>query len=109
MLLKKMSERFSALPVFEKREDGDEYFEVVFFRQDEGKWLKVLDEILGSPAKTAGEKAQRGDIKLLDPYGGIRKEQTLFKRQIDDVIFLAMLWPWQDDEHVTLKMFFVRR
>ncbi len=38
------------------------------------------------------------------PYGGIRPDQTLYKKVFDKYVLIAMIWPWGDQQHMTLKM-----
>jgi hypothetical protein len=42
--------------------------------------------------------------KAIAEFGGIRDGQTLYFGNEDKYSLFAMLWPWQDAEHITLKM-----
>ena len=106
MTLKEIIERCNELRVAEKRQITDEYGELVFYSEDEEKWSEILSDILGSAIKPAGIKPTKYDINLTNAYGGIRKNQTLFRREDDKSIVIAMFWPWGDGDHTTLKIIF---
>jgi len=42
--------------------------------------------------------------KAIASFGGIRGDQTLYFISDADGIILAMLWPWGDGSHITLKL-----
>lgn len=94
------------LRIFEERESADGYSELVFYTEDSDRWIKALGERLGYPRKPQGQKPTRDDLVLTKPYGGIHENQILFKKQLENGILFAMLWPWQDGTHTTLKIAF---
>ena len=117
MTLKKIIEKCSILSVHDKRIISDEYNELVFYNKEIDKWNKifadvlgpaikpkVLIEVLGPAAKPAGVEPTEDDLQLTKDYGGIYNNQTLFRKEFDDVTVIVMLWPWEDDIHTTLKM-----
>lgn len=60
----------------------------------------IVEEYFGKPYKPAGETAFFKN--LLDPFiktvGGIRTEQTLYKKDIDNgVVLYCAFWPWGSD------------
>ena len=44
------------------------------------------------------------DLRVTEKYGGIGVNQTLFKKNGEADIVIAMFWPWQDGVHATLKI-----
>lgn len=107
--LQEIVEKFSGLDVYEKRESNDVYNELVFFSKDLETWNKIFTEILGPPVKPKGLRATRDDIFLTKDYGGLWENQTLFKKEDDGVVIFAMFWPWDDDDHITLKVVCVKK
>ena len=109
MILKEIIEKCSKLDVHEKRCVNDELYEVVFYNKDIDQWHKVFVDILGPPIKPAGEEPTEEDDDLTDEYGGIVSNQTLFKKDFDNVTILTMFWPWRDNIHTTLKTVVLKR
>jgi hypothetical protein len=109
MTLKAILEKCSVLDTAEMRHDSPEYAELVFYSRDTAKWSEILAEFLDMPAKPAGAKPEEGDLVLTEGYGGIYQNQTLFKKAFDAGAVIAMLWPWQDGEHTTLKLILLKR
>ena len=99
------------LNIHEARESKfpSEYKEIVIFSKDLVSWSKVLAEVFGEPAKPAGVEPTRAHFDLTKPYGGIYENQTLFQKELNDKTALAMLWPWQDRTHITLKIIFLKK
>ncbi|MCH1928123.1 hypothetical protein L6232_25345, partial [Shewanella sp. C31] len=77
----------------------------VILNTDMAEWNKLLEEFLGPPAKAANEKPSKEQKKLTGSQGGIDKGQTLFKKESEGNLIVAMLWPWGDGAHTTLKIF----
>lgn len=109
MKLKEIIEKCSMLSVYEKRCITDEYNEVVFYNKEIDEWNKVFADILGPAIKPTGVKPTKDDIHVTKDYGGIWINQTLFKKEFDDVTVIAMFWPWQDDIRTTLKMALIKK
>jgi hypothetical protein len=102
--LKEVIEQCNRLDIYEQRRVNDEYAELVFCTKDLGRWNNLLTDIFGPPAKPQGIKPTRKDLSLTKDYGGIRDNQTLFKKENGSTFAIAMFWPWQDGIHTTLKM-----
>ena len=103
-MLKEIIEKCEKLNISEKREATDNYYEAVFSTKDTDQWNNALSEILGPAVKPAGTKPNKEDQRLTRQLGGIYENQTLFKKEFDSSIIIAMFWPWQDGEHTTLKI-----
>ena len=102
--LREIIERCSLLEVAERRHQDETYCELVFYNREIDAWHTVFSEALGPPVKPAGQEPTKEVLRLTQAYGGIRTRQTLFVREFEDVTVVAMFWPWEDDEHTTLKM-----
>ena len=107
--LKEIIQKTSTFNTYEKRDKDNDYFEVVIYTREIHEWEKVLTDILGPVAKPPRVKPTREDLRLTYDYGGIRKNQTLFKKEFADTVVMAMLWPWEGQEYITLKVVIVRR
>ncbi|MGA1869965.1 MAG: hypothetical protein ACMUJM_15635 [bacterium] len=104
MILHEIIQACGGLEVEEKRRSSDEYIELVFLNKELDQWITILTEILGPPIKPAGVKPTKNDLLITQAYGGIFRNQTLFRKKSENGIVIVMLWPWQDTVHVTLKM-----
>ncbi|OQY04198.1 MAG: hypothetical protein B6I22_09990 [Desulfobacteraceae bacterium 4572_123] len=104
MLIKEMLSKASHLEIYKNRVRTDDYCEVVFHDRDSSEWNRILTDLLGRPRKHAGASPDAKDLDLTRQTGGIRIEQTLFEKKIDDFTVIAKFWPWKDGLHTTLKM-----
>lgn len=95
--------------VFEKRNITENYLEIVFYSRDKNEWERVFIEILGNAVKPPKSNPTREDSAITKDYGGIKADQTLFKKEIEGFVVIAMFWPWGDGDHVTLKAACIRR
>lgn len=86
------------------RTDNDYYMESVFKKDSLDKMTAVLENIFGKAVWPSKEKMPHVAQKAADDYGGLRKGQTLFFTRAEDISIFAMLWPWQDGAHITLKL-----
>ncbi len=104
MTLKEILDKCRALDVYMQRRISEEYSELVFFNRDTEQWNKILTDVLGPAIKPVGAPPTEVDLRLTKAYGGISDHQTLFKKEFDGIVVIAMFWPWQDNERTTLKM-----
>ena len=95
---------YDRLNVAETRDNSDDYWEFVVYNQDLSGWTVLLTESLGTAAKPAGKKPSRDNLRLTEEWGEIRAEQTLFAKNFTETLVIAMFWPWQDNNHTTLKI-----
>ncbi|MFH1594046.1 MAG: hypothetical protein ABID09_05060 [Candidatus Omnitrophota bacterium] len=108
-MLKDIVEKFSALNIYQRRSVNDGYCELVFFSKDAEEWNKTLVEIFGQAVKPAGTKPVKSDLLLTKEYGGVQKDQTFFRKDLEGTTIIAMFWPWQDLEHTTLKIAILKK
>lgn len=86
------------------RADTDNYFEGVLIKEELVKLTGILDKFFGAPALPSHNKLSPQIQKIIDSFGGVMSGQALyFWNQGNDAIF-AMLWPWQDGLHTTVKI-----
>jgi len=104
MVLEEILGKCKELPIQEKRFVSDEYQELVISSKDLDKWYQFFTDILGPAAKPEGAEPNKDDINLTQPYGGIFENQTLFKKEVDNTMVIAMFWPWQNRLNTTLKL-----
>ncbi len=103
-MLKDIINKCNALKIYEKREETDAYFEIVFYTKDLNIWEETLSSFFGAPVKPTGLKPTRDDAGITKNYGGLQANQTLYKNESKTGTVIAMLWPWQDKTHITLKI-----
>ena len=90
----------------ELRRDCDNYFEGVILKDELSKLVDRLDSFFGSPAWPTPSK-NRLSFQMqeaVNNFGGIQPGQTLYFWNQGSDTLCAMLWPWQDGEHTTLKI-----
>ena len=104
MMLREIVNRSAGLTIQEMRCDQEDYYEVVVLNREIDRWEKILTAILGLPRKPKGVKPSEDDLTLTKGSGGIRLNQTLYERSFGDYTIIAKFWPWDDNEHTTIKM-----
>ena len=86
------------------RMDSDNYFEAVVVK-DEVEKLKVrLEKFLGLSAYPPKDRLSSQIEEAIEEFGGIRFDQSLYLRNEGKDTVFAMLWPWQDGCHTTVKI-----
>ncbi len=88
----------------EIREDSENYLEAVFTNDKEKQISDTLSSFFQTPYKPAGQDPSKEALEQTTEWGGIRKDQTLYLREQEGLLYCAMLWPWSDQEHTTLKI-----
>ena len=104
MKLKEITGKLENLKIFEKRCVNDVYAEMVFFTEHQEDWRKILEDFLGPAVKPSGLEPSTNHQKVADAFGGIFFNQTLFQKDYDDMVIIAMFWPWHNGRQVTLKI-----
>jgi hypothetical protein len=85
---------------------GSEYLEAVIDTKDLELLHSLLRKYLGSAAKECGKEANlpKEIQNIVDSLGGLRKEQSLFYRQVGNQVIYAAIWPWNSNPNkITLK------
>lgn len=86
------------------RIDRDNYFEAVVTNDELVKLTASLQRIFGSPAWPSKDDLLPQVQDIIKDIGGIRAGQTLYFSKEGEETIIAMLWPWQDSYHITLKI-----
>ncbi|MCD4814239.1 hypothetical protein K8S19_11175 [bacterium] len=108
-MLKDIYAKLKSLKKQEERKIEADCLDLVFYTRDTAQWLETLESLLGAPLKAPGQSAPKEAKQIAKNYGGIQKEQCLFKQDHDQSMIVAMLWPWQNGKCTTLKMFLTDR
>jgi len=104
MTAKDIIKKLDKLEIHQQRRVADNYAEVVIFNKEIFICTEILEEFLGAAVSSAGIKPTEEDVVATKDFGGIFDEQILYKKDFDETRVLVMLWPWQDSEHITLKV-----
>ena len=100
-------EKAGVLEIYQNRHESDDRLELVILNKDLEHWNKVVAEVMGPALKPAGTAPTEHDRLITQQFGGIMSGQILFERKIEENYFIAMFWPWQDNAHITLKVYLV--
>lgn len=91
--------------VFERlRVDTNNYFEAVVSKNELAKLTAVLESFFGQPAWPSENKLSLQVQEAINTFGGIKAGQTLYIGNLESEILFAMLWPWEDGWHTTVKL-----
>ncbi|HNX91729.1 MAG TPA: hypothetical protein PKY78_09330 [Candidatus Omnitrophota bacterium] len=104
MKLVEILEKCNALGIAEKRNIAEDYCEIVFLAKEIDEWNTVFSGIFGPAVKPKGTKPTRQDSEITSEFGGIYTNQVLYKKGFDEGTVIAMFWPWQDGNYITLKI-----
>jgi hypothetical protein len=85
------------------RTDNENYFEAVIKTSRLEDLTRILKGSFGSPAWPSKTKLSKEAEKIVDNFGGIRKGQTFYFANEGSHSIFVMLWPWQDNERITIK------
>lgn len=86
------------------RADENNYFEAVLTKDNLAELTACLLKLFGPPAWPSKDPVPLQAQDIISDFGGIRNGQTLYLNSDGQAIFFAMLWPWQDMEHTTVKI-----
>ena len=86
------------------RVDSENYFEAVIVNSNLPVLIAKLDSLFGQPIWPAKSRLPAEIQNIINDFGGIKEGQTLYFCQQSSVCVFAMLWPWQDAYHITLKI-----
>lgn len=105
MQFKELIEEVKRLKFKEVRKDAHDYFEAVVSGGELVKLIEVFQAYFGLPAYPSEKALSLLAKNVIDKFGGIRPNQTLYLFHDDKKTIFAMLWPWMDGEHATIKIF----
>jgi hypothetical protein len=84
--------------------DSDNLFEGTVLKDQVDTVMRTLNGFFGEPAWPSKNRLSLRMEKLLKQYGGIMAGQTLYLDSSKDEVLFAMLWPWKDGQHTTVKI-----
>jgi hypothetical protein len=91
--------------IFEEiRSDLDNYFEAVILHKDSACLASTLGKFFGTPVFPSETVLAATIQEAIKSFGGINRGQTLYFWNEDKKVIFALLWPWQDKAHTTLKL-----
>ncbi len=96
--------RLKKTKIDECRKTSPGYLELVLSLENLKQVYPALEEYFGPPFKPAGVVPTKEALLRSEPYGGIEKQQILYYVERDGVSNCAMIWPWQDKTHATVKV-----
>jgi len=100
MQFKELKNTIKGIGVETSRKEDDNYLEVVMIKDKLTEVIVNLNNLFGSAQGKPTPRAQ----DIINGFGGVMKGQTLYFWHENKSFIFVMLWPWQDGEHVTLKM-----
>lgn len=104
MEFKQFKEEIKKLGFKMVRLDADDFFEAVLSKSELEQLSKKLDSLFGPP-KWPSEKQLSIEVsEIIQDFGGIRDDQTLYFLNEKNLSVFAMLWPWSDGERITFKL-----
>lgn len=86
------------------RKDSEDSFEAVVKKDELTRLSEKLEKFFGVAIWPSKNKVPSSVQKVINDAGGIRSNQTLYFWSTEKDTIFAMLWPWQDGEHVTIKI-----
>lgn len=104
MTFRELLDEVRALRPEETRNEAEDYLETVFTMRAVTALRGVLDRYFGPAFKDAGRNPSPEAQARSKAYGGIQKNQVLYCAERENLVHCAMLWPWGDGAHVTVKI-----
>lgn len=80
------------------------YFEAVILKENLPALTEKLKKLFGEQLYSSGKKLPPDAEKAVADFGGIMPGQSLYFLKEGDSSYFAMLWPWADELHITLKL-----
>ncbi len=80
------------------------YFEAIILRDKLPVLTERLEKLFGKRLFPSDNRLPPDAEKVAGAFGGVMGEQTLYFLKENDYSYFAMLWPWSDDCHTTVKL-----
>jgi hypothetical protein len=97
-------EAVKSLELESLRMDCDNYIEAVVVQDEMSKLNNRLKKFFGKPAWPSKNRLTYEVQETINGFGGLMPGQTLYFKNADEGGIFAMLWPWQDGSHTTIKV-----
>lgn len=105
MTFPELIKNLKKIPFDEIRKEYEGYFEFVVSVKHLLSLYPLFEGYYGVPFKPAGIAPTPKAMSVTRNYGGIQTQQTLyFASRPEGVSDCAMIWPWNDGQHATVKM-----
>lgn len=104
MTFDELLEKVQKVPYQELREKTENFLEIVITKNELERLNLLLKEHFGNALKEEGQRTSPEANRYSEAYGGMRPNQTLYVRAGDTDVELAMLWPWEIDLFITVKV-----
>ena len=104
MSFEALTQEVKKFPFQEIRYDIANYLELVIDFKFARDLCPMLECHFGPPLKPAGKEPTPEAKKYTDRLGGIQKNQVLYYMRDENMSQCVMLWPWEDQTHVTVKI-----
>jgi hypothetical protein len=104
MTFEELKSQIKSCKFDETRVDNNAFFEAVVGKANLEALNAKLSSIFGPPALPSGNKLSAEANDIVQHHGGVMAGQTLYFTHIDSAPVFAMLWPWGDKEHITVKI-----
>ncbi|MDD5226039.1 MAG: hypothetical protein PHV97_02510 [Candidatus Omnitrophica bacterium] len=96
--------QIQTVKIEESRAQTEEYFEAVIAKASLDPLHKILTAYFGPALKPEGCSPSGEANRRAKPYGGIRKDQTMYFRRDAEHCECALLWPWGSGTRITIKV-----
>jgi len=104
MPLTEVKKEMKSVGLTEVRIDTADYFEAVLTKEVLAALSLKLEKIFGAAQYPSSKSLPDDIVAMTQKFGGVREGQTLYFTKENGLSKLAMLWPWQDGQHLTLKI-----
>lgn len=84
--------------------DCDNLFEGIIHTNKVDRVNQKLQDLFGQPAWPSKNRLSLKMENLIKQYGGIMQGQTLYLNNMKNEVVFAMIWPWKDGVHTTVKL-----
>ena len=93
------------------RTSDENYEELVFLTVNSSGLHDILIKKLGVDIKSESDNPETGmtekAIEIAKTNGGIDDNQFLYGGIVESIKIVIMIWPWKDNEHLTIKKFII--
>ena len=100
-----LKSEIKTIAIDDLRKEADNYFEAVILKEETANLTGRLEKFLGLPAWPSKASLSSEVEDIIQQFGGIRPGQVLYFSHLETDTVFAMLWPWSDGKHTTLKIF----
>lgn len=104
MVFDELKQKLVTFQYSEKRADSGQYFEGVIESAQRQNLCDCLEEFLGKPVWPSNDDPPDHVEKAIKDFGGLWENQMLYFSGDSTRAVFAMLWPWSDGKHITVKV-----